>query len=362
MPVRWYLLLVSLVACWGLPAIAEEPKLFDRENLVAWCIVPFDALRRSPEERAKMLDELGLQQFAYDWRDEHIPQFDEEVAACARHNVRIVAWWMAGADLNDTNRKILDVVRRHKLKMQFWVLVGDPDATLPQAEKVRVCAEAIRPLAVEAARLECQVALYNHGGWFGEPENQLAILKAIELPNVGLVYNLHHGHGHLDRFAALLTQIKPHLLALNINGMNPRGDEQGQKILPVGAGQLDLELLRTIRDSGYAGPIGLLNHTDLDARARLADNLAGLDWLAKQLRGEAAGLFPKMETYSPPAPDPAVQPSAPPPGDDQSRAEEATIEQLVADAAEQGDAARGAAAFASAKFACLTCPLPFPSR
>ena len=310
-----------------------------------------------------MLDELDLHQFAYDWRDEHIPEFDEEVAACARHNVRIVAWWMAGAELNETNRKILDVVRRHKLKMQFWVLVGDPDAKLPQAEKVRVCAEAIRPLAVEAAGLDCQVGLYNHGGWFGEPENQLAILKAIDLPNVGLVYNLHHGHGHLERFAALLAQIKPHLLALNINGMNPRADEQGQKILPVGAGQFDLELLRTIRDSGYAGPIGVLNHTDLDARARLTDNLAGLDWLVKQLRGEAAGPLPKMETYTPPAADapalPAPAPSAPPtapsPSDDQSRADEATIHQLVADAAAQGDAARGAAAFASAKFACLTC-------
>ena len=359
MPARWYLLFVLLVACWGSSARAEQPPLFDRQNLVAWCIVPFDAARRSPEERAKMLDELGLHQLAYDWRDEHIPQFDEEVAACARHNVRIVAWWMAGADLNDTNRKILDVVRRQKLKMQFWVLVGDPDPKLPQAERVRVCAEAIRPLAVEAARLDCQVGLYNHGGWFGEPENQLAILKAIDLPNVGLVYNLHHGHGHLDRFAGLLAQIKPHLLALNINGMNPRGDEQGEKILPVGAGQLDLELLRTIRDSGYAGPIGVLNHTDLDARARLADNLAGIDWLAKQLRGETAGPFPKMETYSPPVPAPAaptiaVPPTAPP-SEPQSRADEATIEHLVAEAAEQGDAARGAAAFASAKFACLTC-------
>ncbi len=32
-------------------------------------------------------------------------------------------------------------------------------------------------------------------------------------------------------------------------------------IVPVGAGSLDLGLLKVIRDSGYQGPIGILNHT-----------------------------------------------------------------------------------------------------
>src|SRR5262249_48592279 len=160
------------------------------------CIVPFDAARRGPEERAKMLADLGLHQLAYDWRDEHIPQWDEEVAAMRRHDVRIVAWWMAPAALNETNRKILDVVRRHQLKWQFWVLVADPDPQLPQAERVRTAAAAIRPLATEAKQLGCQVGLYNHGGWFGEPENQIEILKELtsatdgqpQLDNIGLVY------------------------------------------------------------------------------------------------------------------------------------------------------------------------------
>ena len=47
----------------------SDPKqLFDRSNLVAWCIVPFDASRRSPAERAEMVRELGLHRVAYDWR------------------------------------------------------------------------------------------------------------------------------------------------------------------------------------------------------------------------------------------------------------------------------------------------------
>ena len=50
--------------------------LFDRANLVAWCIVPFDARNRGPEERAEMLQRLGIKRLAYDWRAEHIPTFD----------------------------------------------------------------------------------------------------------------------------------------------------------------------------------------------------------------------------------------------------------------------------------------------
>jgi len=48
-------------------------RLFARENLVAWCIVPFDSKRRGPEDRAAMLERLGFKHFAYDWRAEHIP-------------------------------------------------------------------------------------------------------------------------------------------------------------------------------------------------------------------------------------------------------------------------------------------------
>ena len=58
-----------------------------------------------------------------------------------------------------------------------------------------------------------------------------------------MVYNLHHGHDHLDRFAALLAKMKPYLMALNLNGMDPGGDRVGRKILPLGQGSLDLELL-----------------------------------------------------------------------------------------------------------------------
>ena len=34
---------------------AKPPALFARGNLIAWCVVPFDAKGRGPRERAGML-------------------------------------------------------------------------------------------------------------------------------------------------------------------------------------------------------------------------------------------------------------------------------------------------------------------
>ncbi|MDZ4686869.1 MAG: TIM barrel protein [Planctomycetaceae bacterium] len=291
---------------------AAEPlptgrALFERDNLVAWCIVPFDAKKRGPEERAAMLERMGVKQLAYDYRAEHIPTFDAELDTLKKHGIELTAWWFP-TSLNDEAKFILSVLERHKVRTQLWVTGGGGPTASSDEQRARVKAEAarIRPIADAAAKIGCRVALYNHGGWFGEPENQLEIIRELNLPNVGIVYNQHHGHEHLTQFPQLLQQMKPHLFALNLNGMTPAGDQKGMKIVPLGAGDLDLGLLKTIRDSGYAGPIGILNHTDEDAEARLLDNLDGLNWLLQQLDGKPAGPLPKWRSWTKPKPLAAV--------------------------------------------------------
>ena len=297
-------LLVPIAVISAAPAPADD--LFDRANLVAWCIVPFDAKKRGPEERAAMLAKLGFTQFAYDYRAEHIPTFDAELAALKRHGVRLLAWWFPRT-LNDEARLILDALQRHEVRgVQLWVTGGGTPTKSPEEQRARVSAEAarLRPIAEAAAKLDGTVALYNHGAWFGEPENQLEIiahLSASGITNVGLGYNLHHGHDHVARFPALLAQMKPHLLALNLNGTVPGGDKLGQKIVPLAQGELDAQLLTAIRDSGWRGPIGILNHTDEDAERRLRDNLAGLDWLRLKISGQSAGERPVPQTWRAPA-------------------------------------------------------------
>jgi sugar phosphate isomerase/epimerase len=231
-----------------------------------------------------MLDRLGIHRFAYDWRGEHLPHLEDELAALRSHHIELTAVWFP-TTLDRDARFILDTLARHKIHTQLWVMGGGAPTHTPDEQAARVRAEAarVRPIAEAAEKIGCKVGLYNHGGWFGEPENQLAVIKELNLPNVGIVYNLHHGHDHLSRFPALLQAMKPHLLALNLNGMVRDGDKTGKHILVIGKGDLDLELLRQVRDSGWRGPVGILNHTDEDAETRLRANLQGLEDLAGKL-------------------------------------------------------------------------------
>ena len=65
--------------------------------------------------------------------------------------------------------------------------------------------------------------------------------------------------------------------------MVPQGDQQDKKIMVLGTGTEEARLLRIIRDSGWQGPIGILNHTNEDAETRLKANLQGLDRLVSEL-------------------------------------------------------------------------------
>jgi sugar phosphate isomerase/epimerase len=274
-----------VLAVSGTGAFSQEirTKPFDRPNLVAWCIVPFDAEKRTPEQRAEMLDELGIRRLAYDYRAEHVASFQDEILTLKKHGIELTAWWFPTV-LNDEAKLILSLLKKHDVHPQLWVTGGGDPAMQGDAEAAFMAAEVrrLREIALAAQDARCQVALYNHGGWFGIPENQMRLIEAIDLPNVGIVYNLHHGHDQIDRLPEILRTIGPKLLALNLNGMQTDGERIGKKILVIGQGDRDREWLRVISQSGFRGPIGILNHTDLDARQRLVENLEGLERLVRE--------------------------------------------------------------------------------
>src|ERR1041384_3425948 len=111
-------LLAIFVCLTSLAPLAAAADIYARENLVAWCIVPFDAKKRGPEERAAMLEKMGIKRLAYDYRAEHIPQFDAEMTALKKHGIELTAWWFPTA-MNDEARLILDVIKRHGVKPQL---------------------------------------------------------------------------------------------------------------------------------------------------------------------------------------------------------------------------------------------------
>jgi len=261
-----------------------QPNTFQNKNLVAWCIVPFDSQKRSPEQRAEMLDQLGIKRLAYDYRAEHVPTFEEEILTMKKHGIEMTAWWFPTV-LNDEAKLILQLIQKHQIHPQLWVTGGgDPNMNEEQTKAfIEAEVRRIREIATAADQAGCKVALYNHGGWYGEPDNQIRLLQAINMPNVGIVYNLHHAHHQLDRLDEILAKIKPYLLAINLNGMENDGERIGKKILPIGQGNRDKEVLERIGKMGFDGPVGILNHTDLDAALRLKENLDGLKKLTAEL-------------------------------------------------------------------------------
>lgn len=284
-------ILLQLTVCVALavstfdPLAAAEPaaaSVFARENLVAWCIVPFDAKNRTPTERAEMLVRLGIGKLAYDWREQHVPTFEDEILQTKQRGIEFFAFW-------GTHPEFMPLIEKHGIRPQFWTMMQTP-AEGTQEQKVEEAARRLLPLVEQTRQLGCKLALYNHGGWAGEPVNLAAVAKWLRTnqnaEHVGIVYNLHHGHGHIADFAEALALMQPYLFCLNLNGMN---DGEKPKILPVGQGQHDLAMLKTIRESGYAGPIGILDHRDgVDAEVALRANLDGLKSLLEKLGDEAA--------------------------------------------------------------------------
>ncbi len=263
-------------------AFAAEPKPFAPEHLTAWCIVPFDAKKRDPEERVAMLKRLGFTRYAYDWRAEHLPTLDKELELLRKENITLQGVWFP-ANIGPDGETILALLKKHKLETELWVMLPQPDGKLNKDDKVQVTAALLTALAKKVASQGCKIGVYNHGGWAGEPENMVAVVKACGEKNVGIVYNLHHGHDHLAKFDDHLKAMKPYLYSISLNGMEAGGDKTGKKLLVISDGPEDRSVLKSILASGYAGPFNILGHTNDDVEDRLTDNLTGLTHALKHI-------------------------------------------------------------------------------
>lgn len=330
-------LIAGLASAPVLPQPPQPQSLWSHDNLFAWTVAPFDAKPRTPDERVEMLSRLGFTKYAYSWRPDDIPTFDAEIRAVKRNGIALIGWQMLLSEIDDAPAKAsLEALKRHDMHPRIWVmqslrglprtaedwaellpagvkfpmnsgdfrLLSDSDKAaihaalsklrardLPQSaeeQELRVMREAdrIRHIVDVAARYGCKVALYNHGGWFGMPENQLAIiarLREVGVDDVGMVYNFSHArdemHDDSKNFQALWAKMMPYVIAVNISGMRWEGD-----IVYPSQGDSELEMMRVIENSGWHGPVGLIAEKGGDAEITLRNYMIGLDWLAARLR------------------------------------------------------------------------------
>ncbi len=282
-PIFAFIILLLLISGTGVSA-----QSLNMDNYFAWCIVPFDNQDRTPEQRLEMLQSLGFKSYAYDWRAEHLPEMADEIHLAGEKGIEINAVWMwldnndKVGNLSANNRKVLEALKETGLKTQIWVsFPEDYFNNMTEDQRLEKAVNIVGYVSTEAKNLDCKVGLYNHGGWFGRTENLVKICEALGISEVGIIFNFHHAHEMIDEFPELVSIMKPHLWAVNLNGMNVGGP----KIIALGSGESEAEMLAELISNGFNGPFGILGHVDdADVELILKQNLEGLKEVLEKIK------------------------------------------------------------------------------
>ena len=277
---KYYISLVIafLVSCQSL--FAQEYRI-EMDQCFPWCIVAYDSLKRSPEERVSMIKELGFNKYVYDWRDHHLPQMAEELMLCQKYNIEVSGIWLwmnAKRDkigkFSPGNEKMLQILGDTGIETTIWLSfngnffkgLNDKEALMKAIDLIKFVHDSVR-------ELNCTIALYNHSGWFGNPYNLIKVVKKIPDLQVGIVLNFHHCKEYIKEFKHLAVNISPYLHAVNLNGMS----EDSPKILAVGKGKYESDMIMDLFENRYTGPWGILGHiAEKDVRKVLDQNISGL--------------------------------------------------------------------------------------
>ncbi|HEX6225951.1 MAG TPA: TIM barrel protein, partial [Chryseolinea sp.] len=202
------------------------------------------------------------------------------------HNIKLAAVWLwidtdSSEIFDRDNKKLLEMIRQNNVKTDLWLGFSNKHFEgLSDEEKLEKAVASVSFIRGRARELGCTISLYNHGDWFGEPENQLRIIEKIGTKDIGIVYNFHHAHLQIKEFPGLVKKMLPYLNTVNLNGMKV----EGPKILTIGAGTEEIDMLKVLKQSGYTGALGILCHIETeDAKIVLERNLRGLQSLLDDL-------------------------------------------------------------------------------
>ncbi len=234
------------------------------DNLIPWSIVAFDSKERTPKERIEMVKRLGYSQYAFGGRMKHIKTMDSELRLAKQNGIKIAAVWLymnptkdKPGKLKEQSELVFEALKKENLKTQIWVgfhpeyFTGlTDDESLEKGEKI------IAYLCKRAKEVDCKIALYNHGGWLGNPVNQLKVIELLPQYDIGVIFNFHHSHEHLAAYSKTIKAIFPYLWSVSLNGMK----KEGPKIITIGEGNLEKEMIQELLDLGYKGPFGILGH------------------------------------------------------------------------------------------------------
>lgn len=243
------------------PAAAESPAWVP--PLYGFCMEIHDARKRSLPEQAQMLRELGFPGVGYPlWLDENL---ERNLATLDAAELKLFLLY-ASVNVNPKDPpydpRLPDAIRKLKGRpVTVSVLLrgfqpGDPQG---QANAVTV----LRTLGDVAAEAGLRISIYHHvNDWTESLLHALQVVRKTDHPQVGVNFNLCHWlkiDGDRD-YRAVLRENADKIFAVTINGAQLGSSTWTDGLIqPLDRGDFDnRQLLATLQEIGYRGPIGLM--------------------------------------------------------------------------------------------------------
>ena len=279
-------LLVTVLCCNSLlRAASPNPYPF-----FPFCIDWHDSKKRSFQEQAVMLKELGYDGVGHIWLDkveERLKTLD--AAGLKLYQITMVVDMTPGKTPYDAARlkEVLALLKgRH---VQFCLLMNGLKPSDPAGDPRAV--EILREMSDLAVESGAQWLLYPHqSSWVERIEDSIRVAAKVDRPNVGVMFNLCHWL-RVDKsrdYRTLLKQAMPRLWAISLNGADEQDPQPGwaHYIQALDQGNFDVgQLLKVLKELGYKGPIGLQCYgIGGDTREHLARSMTAWRKLRENLK------------------------------------------------------------------------------
>jgi len=245
----------------------------------ALCMDTHDARKRTIEQQAELLKQLGYDGAGHLWLEqvpERLRTLDAVGLKLFQIYIRIDVAPEAKQPYDPKLKEVVPLLKGRDTMLAALMAGGKPGDVSCDPRAV----ELLREIAGLAKDPGVRVALYPHtGDWLERLEDALRVADKVDRPNVGVMFNLCHWLRveKQRNYRPLLERAMPRLFAVTINGADEFDDQPGwdRYIQPLGRGSFDMySFLKTLRQLGYVGPVGLQCYgIQGDARDSLAESM-----------------------------------------------------------------------------------------
>ena len=183
--------LVTMMALIALPALAAGEEPLPPNPFFALCMDTHDAKKRTVEQQAAMLEELGYAGCAHLWL-KGVPERLKTLDARGLQLFQIYVRVNVAKGKQPYDPQLNEVVKLLEgRRTTLGLLVGGAKPSAAEADERGVA--VLREIADMAAEQGLRVAIYPHtGDWTETVEDALRVAKKVDRPNLGVMFNLCH--------------------------------------------------------------------------------------------------------------------------------------------------------------------------